>query len=97
MSDQPFESEVSSADPAWKAPDIELIAVARENAVTLQALLLAAQDHARKLDEALRAIKDSGVSPVAIAADAGLGEAHVSAVLAGQTTLDFLMEHSRTD
>lgn len=35
---------------------------------------------------------DSGISPIAIAAEAGLGEAHVSAVLAGRTTLDFLLE-----
>ncbi|MCU1566633.1 MAG: hypothetical protein JWQ56_1570 [Pseudarthrobacter sp.] len=97
MSDQPFESKFSSDDPPWQAPDVDLIAIARENAVSLQALLLAAQDHARKLDEALRGIGDSGISPIAIAADVGLGEAHVSAVLAGRTTLDFLMELSRTD
>lgn len=97
MSDQPFESKFSSEDRPWKAPDAELIAIARENGVNLQALLLAAQDHARKLDEALRAMGDSGISPLAIAADAGLGEAHVSAVLAGRTTLDFLLELSRTD
>ncbi|MEV7136555.1 hypothetical protein AB0N24_27260 [Arthrobacter sp. NPDC093128] len=96
MSDQPFESKFSS-DAPWKAPDAELIAIARENGITLQALLLAAQDHARKLDEALRAMGDSGISPLAIAAAAGLGEAHVSAVLAGRTTLDFLLELSRTD
>ena len=40
---------------------------------------------------------DSGISPLTIAADAGLGEAHVSAVLAGRTTLDFLLELPRTD
>ncbi|TNB72982.1 hypothetical protein FHJ30_09140 [Arthrobacter sp. BB-1] len=97
MSDQPFESKYSSDDPSWEAPDAELIAVARENGVTLQALLLAAQDHARKLDEALRAMGESGIPPLAIAAEAGLGEAHVSAVLAGRTTLDFLMELSKTD
>ncbi|TJY66224.1 hypothetical protein E4J89_17250 [Arthrobacter sp. CAU 1506] len=97
MSDQPFESKFSSNDPPWEAPDAELIAVARENAVSLQALLLAAQDHARKLDEVLRAMGNSGSAPLAIAADAGLGEAHVSAVLAGRTTLDFLLELSKTD
>ena len=97
MSDQPFESKFSSEDPPGRAPDAELIAIARENGVNLQALLLAAQDHARKLDEALRAMGDSGISPLAIAADAGLGEAHVSAVLAGRTTLDFLLELPSTD
>ncbi|MEV8133520.1 hypothetical protein [Pseudarthrobacter oxydans] len=97
MTDQPFESKFSSDDPPWKAPDAELIVSARENGVSLQALLLAAQDHARKLDEALRAMGDSGISPLAIAAEAGLGEAHVSAVLAGRTTLDFLLELSRTN
>ena len=97
MNDQPFESKFSSEDPPGRAPDAELIAIARENGVNLQALLLAAQDHARKLDEALRAMGDSCTSPLAIAADAGLGEAHVSAVLAGRTTLDFLLELPRTD
>ncbi|PNI07733.1 hypothetical protein CXX84_15565 [Arthrobacter sp. AFG7.2] len=97
MSDHPFESKYSSDDPPREIPHAELLAIAIENAVTLQALLLAAQDHARKLDEALRALGDSGISPIAIAAEAGLGEAHVSAVLAGRTTLGFLLELSRTD
>ena len=97
MSDQPFESKFSSDDAPGETPNAELIAIARENGVSLQALLLAAQDHARKLDEALLAMGDSGISPLAIAADAGLGEAHVSAVLAGRTTLDFLLELSKTD
>ena len=97
MSDHPFESKFSSDDPPWKAPDAELIAIVRENGATLQALLLAAQDHGRKLDEALRAMGDSGISPHSIAAEAGLGEAHVSAVLAGRATLDFLLELSKTD
>ncbi|WGZ80790.1 MULTISPECIES: hypothetical protein [unclassified Arthrobacter] len=97
MSDQPFESKYSSDDPLWAAPDAELIAIARENGVTLQALLLAAQDHARKLDEALRAMGGSGIPPLTIAAEVGLGEAHVSAVLAGRATLDFLMGLSKAD
>lgn len=96
MSDQPFESKFSS-DAPWEVPNVELIAIARENGVSLQALLLAAQDHARKLDEALRAMGDSGISPLAIAAEAGLDEAHVAAVLAGRPTLDFLMELSKTN
>ena len=97
MSDQPIESKYSSDDPPREVPNAELLAIAIENAVTLQALLLAAQDHARKLDEARRAMGDSGISPIAIAAEAGLGEAHISAVLAGRTTLDFLLELSRSN
>ncbi|MFC9772076.1 MULTISPECIES: hypothetical protein [unclassified Pseudarthrobacter] len=96
MTDQPFESKFSSEDPPWKAPDPALVAIARGNGVSLQTLLLAAEDHARKLDEALRAMGDSGISPLAIAAEAGLGEEHVAAVLAGRTTLDFLLKVSRT-